>query len=519
MTHLFPIALIACAAMAACDEAAKCGPLGGVKDAGPNVSPDAGPDAGSAFGLVPGELRPVVLSVCETPDHSVFIAGGEPTATGGFIARLVGDRFVPEATPPGRPLWWVFSDPSGTVRSVGEEGRVVRRTELGFVDEPTGLDPRAHLWGGFSTSTTESWAVGGSVRRGGPKGLVLRKSGDAPWQVIHDPAFPSDLNFYKVWGDREGTLHFVGEGGLTVRFDGRRFERLLTNTSDLLFTVHGQPRGPILAVGGLASGRVLRYDDGLWVDETPPQAPPLNGVYVREDGRALLGGGNGTLLERSPEGVYQTIRVRGALPFTFHATLFGVDAWAVGGDLSTATQGAIATTRRPAPGIEFSDVSKPDVAPADLEVPDAALSDVVVPDLTIPDRALTDGSQSDGSALDDAPSRDAVHADAPSPQDALPLLADALRVLADGPLIDLPLPLPSHGEPCESSGYLCANNLECWSVFSNIGVPSAPVCMRTCTDPIDCSAAYGESPCCAPPGPQLLDRFCFSRELAGGSCP
>jgi len=47
-----------------------------------------------------------------------------------------------------------------------------------------------------------------------------------------------------------------------------------------------------------------------------------------------------------------------------------------------------------------------------------------------------------------------------------------------------------------------------------------PFCLQPCSAAADCDPAFGEGSCCAAPGPQILERYCFPAALAlGGTCP
>ncbi|MEZ4469167.1 MAG: hypothetical protein R3F43_33200, partial [bacterium] len=162
-------------------------------------------------------------------------------------------------------------------------------------------------------------------------------------------------NLYKVWGTGPDDVHLVGEGGVALHWDGQRFTRLDADTAEVLFTVHGQPGGPVLAVGGLTAGVVRRLDAGRWVDDGAPAAPPLNGDFVRPDGTALVTGARGIVLERTATGAWRRLRPPADDTIgdrTLHAVFVGPDTWAVGGDLSALREGVVATDHRPVPAWE-----------------------------------------------------------------------------------------------------------------------------------------------------------------------
>ena len=522
-------------------------------DARPPLA-DASPRASEWGALTVG---PVVLSAWGPSPNELFFVGGSPV-TGGFIGRLDGDRIVAEILPAGPALWWVWGADRDHVRAAGEGGRILRRTGSGWVAEETGLSARAQLWGGFSTSPDDHWAVGGAVRRGGEKGIVLRKQGGGPWTRVEDPAFPTESNLFKVWGAAPDDLHIVGEGGVALHWDGRTFRRVPTPDAELLFTVHGLPGGLILAVGGVTAGRVLRYENEAWVDDPLPAVPALNGVFVRSDGTALVSGTNGTLLLRATDGTYSSLSRAELQPYTLHAVFSGRDDWAVGGDLARGDVGVIATNRTPIPVDDFkalpdADASVSDATsghfdarlstdagpPADAQVRSDSMSAPDAPVAADSSRGDALGPRDFGEPVELGPSADAhLNTDARFTEDAVPArdaardqglppppdMAPPPRDLAPpapdlappGP--DMAPPLPGPGQPCADADYLCSGDIDCFSVMTANGF-SEPLCLQPCAGPADCDPAYGPAPCCAAPGPQLLMHYCYSAALVPEGCP
>lgn len=492
-----------------------------VVDAADGRPPDAA--VSPPWRVVEGPIEPIVLSAWGPSPETVFFAGGKSGAAGGFVARLEGGRITLESTPAGRPLWWVFGLDQDQVWAVGEEGRILRKRDGVWQRETTALDTKAHLWGGFATGPDDVWAVGGSVRRGGPKGLVLRHTAGNGWSVVTDPALPTETNLFKVWGTAPDDVHLVGEAGVAIHWDGAALRRVDTPTPDLLFTVHGRAGGPVLAVGGTVVGVALRWTGDTWVDDAPPEGPPLNGVFVRADGTALASGANGVLLERDVGGTWRRVRLPEAQAYTLHAVFSqGVD-WTVGGDLTSGVGGFIATTAAAVP--VFNGRASPQDAgvgldaqpPLDAALPpvDATVSpaDISPPrDVVLPPQ---DGGRTDAGPADAAPRLDVtqvVDAEVPPIPDAAPPIPDA------APLPDAAAPLPGPAASCELSQFLCQPGLDCYDVFAP-NVPRVTLCLRPCETPDTCDPEFGVAPCCTPPGPQLLDRYCVPSAFYGGQCP
>lgn len=302
------------------------------------------------------------LGVAAAAPDQVWFAGGRLEPPSATIARYDG-RLWPETVPAGPHLWWVFALGPQEAWACGSAGRILRRgADATWAEEPTGLGADAVLWGLWGASARDLWAVGGTDTPGGPRGLVLRSTGDGQWERLRAPGLPLEdpadefagLNLYKVWGTGPDDVYLVGEGGLALHWNGSEFKQLQTGVRDVLFTVHGQPQGPVLAVGGLSGGVVVRLDGPAPTLEALPSVPPLNGIFVRPDGTAIATGAQGVVLERTAAGTWQRLRpptTDGALATrTLHAVVVTDDGtWAVGGDLSALTDGILATSVDPLP--------------------------------------------------------------------------------------------------------------------------------------------------------------------------
>lgn len=323
-----------------------------------DAPPDPPPDPPAVDGLITvANTEPAWLGVWGD-GPVIFLAGG--TADAGRIARIAGDALTYEDTPDGPHLWWVFGTDPDHVWAVGAGGRILRRgPDASWVAETTDAPDDTVLWGVWGSSATDLWAVGGTDRSAGPRGVVLRSSGDGQWTRVVDTMLPLEdpadefagLNLYKVWGTGPDDVHLVGEGGIALRWNGAAFARVETETREILFTVHGRAEGPILAVGGLSESVVRRFDGTAWVDDGAPAAVPLNGVFVRPDGSAWVSGARGVLMYRSAAGAWTRIAASADAGFgarTLHAVWAEEAIWSVGGDLTALRDGVIATTQRPA---------------------------------------------------------------------------------------------------------------------------------------------------------------------------
>lgn len=318
----------------------------------------------AALRVVDADFPGALLGVGGAGDDVWFVGGAET----GTVHHLAGDTLRAESIPDGPRLWWVAptGEPGGAIAG-GEGGRILRRVggvwvadtlALGGPDEAEQLD-KAVIWGTFAAAPGDLWAVGGSVRRGGPKGLVLRSTGDGAWRRVEDPALPT-LNLYKLWGPAPDDLWIVGEGRVVLRWDGAAFTRHDVGTRDLLLTVHGQGEDAVAVGTGSEGGLLYRLDPatGGWRDVAPAGAPNLNGVFVRADGFVTAVGERGAVLLGDPAGRWHRLAPAAADAIgarTLHAVYEAPEGtiWSVGGDLTAGTNGLIVTTRPAGPLVEM----------------------------------------------------------------------------------------------------------------------------------------------------------------------
>ena len=346
---------------------------------------------------VADEVRGAFLGVWGEPrsDGKVWFVGGERDESGqdhSLIAVYEPERGIRlERDQSGGILWWIWGNgEDGGLWAAGEEGTILRRDEgevswaKELIDLNDELLEKLVIWGLWGTmradGQTEAWAVGGSVRRGGPKGVLLKRGLDGVWRRISADLLPAEssddpvagLNLYKIWGDGDHAW-IVGEGSLTLSAsiikeangslslsDWSQVE-LEDERPELLFTVTGQggvnrlkSEGAeidlLWMVGGYAKGRAWGWDQGRWSELSLPPISPLNGVASSSD-LVLAVGAQGGLLAWHPEliapqkaQIHQQW-VRGAESMTLHSAWASPkgEFWIVGGDLTTLRSGVIIT--------------------------------------------------------------------------------------------------------------------------------------------------------------------------------
>lgn len=291
----------------------------------------------------------------------------------------------------GGVLWWVWGSRSGQIWAAGEQGTLLTAQQsqgasswsqesLILEDD---LKEKLVIWGIWGTEAslangeefTQVWAVGGSVRRGGPKGVLLKRNRQGEWLRIQNDLLPVESatdplqggNLYKIWGNKT-ELWIVGEGSLTLKANLQVNESgvnlvdwetisLDSERPELLFTVTGlsneerseDNQAPWL-VGGYAQGRAWHWQDRQWTELQLPQVPSLNGVALGQD--FVLASGHQGLLMAWPhdisEGQDSRIHqqwVQGAESMTLHSIWHSTQGefWIVGGDLTTMQSGVIIT--------------------------------------------------------------------------------------------------------------------------------------------------------------------------------
>ncbi len=314
-------------------------------------APDEPAPVELALESVVTELDPIVLSVWGSADDDVWFAGGTLAPGGRYLAHYDGVALEAVEVPEGAALWWVWGTDAEHVWAAGDRGGLIARRDGAWVAERVPTDEKAVLWGVWGSSPTDLWAVGGTFRNDGPRGLVLRSTGDGTWTRLEDPALPDDANLYKVWGSGPDDVHIVGELGVALHYDGTALTRVDTDLTNLLFTVHGTPGGPVVAVGGLAEAAILEWDGAAWQDTGVRGDAGLAGVFVRPGGSALAVGNGGAAWRRSAAGEWSTASFPsldlGRL--TLHAVWAAHNTWVVGGDLQRQHRGLIATDIEPLP--------------------------------------------------------------------------------------------------------------------------------------------------------------------------
>jgi hypothetical protein len=333
----------------------------GVADLGPDAH-DAPADAEASWQPLTLEWPAALMGVHGRSHDDVWVVGARDTL-GPSLLHWDGARWerrILEVEGAEQvDLWWVHALPDGEVLVGGGDGALYS----GGLSEPFRRQDTPSLarqtvfgvWG--DPGTGRVYAVGGIGAR---SGFVWERGPDgATWRALPLPAdMPKLANgahagVFKVWGDGEGKVWFVGARGAALeREDEGPIELIETPTTQTLFTVVHDPVGDrALAVGGGSEGIALDLSRSPAAPvPVPPAAPLIQGVAIAPDGALVAVGARATTLTAAaPEGDLEPAEWAGGADLSAIDSLHAVwvdpegSVWSVGGDVlsSSLSKGAI----------------------------------------------------------------------------------------------------------------------------------------------------------------------------------
>jgi hypothetical protein len=312
----------------------------------------------------------------------VWVVGADVGA-GGTALHFDGTSWTRKDVGHRATLWWVFPFSENDVFFGGASSTILRFDGTTFMRMPTPGLARHTIFGLWGRRPDDVYAVG-SV--GGLNGFLWHFDGTR-WTTVDDVVgLPIDSKgntpgLFKVWGPPTGsTVYVVGGRGVVLRsLDGRRFERLDTDTRGTLFTVFADDAS-VTAVGGAGTGLLLEGTSGLSTVAVPPDVGLLQGVWRSGDTGYAVGQA-GVVLERRAAGwslVDHRLDVRAE---SLHATWVDPSGavWAVGGDVLSGamTNGVIVRGRAEpltAPLEPVAPPAPPAVLPCAFETPRPGIS-------------------------------------------------------------------------------------------------------------------------------------------------
>ena len=316
-------------------------------------APEPAPE--SEWTVLGAALPEALLSAFGDQRGSLHLIGAD-TGSGAAVYRLRGDAWIREVVDRPGDLWWGVQD-SGLTWLVGE-GRLVRHRTHDGSFETSEVHPDAALFGIWGAPRSPKWLVGGSSA-----GPVLLSEDD--WGEWVEAPLPSEVEgaLFKVWGRSSDDVWAVGSAGLILHFDGDAWTQVETALQEDLFTVHGDSEGT-WAVGGLTQGRILSWQAGEWIEESPPYAPRLQGVFARDGCPPVAVGLSGAVYQRN-DGVWEPQEA--PTEADLHAVWMDDDcgSFAVGGDFTSwPLDGGVALYRgtNPPPALDGAEIAPPDTA-------------------------------------------------------------------------------------------------------------------------------------------------------------
>ena len=286
-----------------------------------------------------------LLSITGSSASDVYTVGADPgDGFGPYVLHYDGTSWQRLNTGESGDLWWISTTPIDGAYYMAGVNRLVLRYDAATsrffeVPPPSGSETLFGIWG---ASGGDIWAVGGNPTDESGGGLLLHFDGITWSSIDLSNLFPTGIpTLYKVWGRSAADIYAVGRNGTILHFDGTSWSVVPSNTTQSLFTVHGNDT-VVAAAGGLSSGVILELQGNQFVDRAPAGSPQMNGVFVPPDNQAAAAGIVGTLALRSDTG-WSLANTGLSTGLDFHATWVDPDdgVWAVGGDLSNLTNGML----------------------------------------------------------------------------------------------------------------------------------------------------------------------------------
>ncbi|MEQ1566780.1 MAG: hypothetical protein ABMA64_14150 [Myxococcota bacterium] len=292
-----------------------------------------------------------ILSVWGSSSEDVFMVGSDDGA-GPVVLHWDGATWSRLATGSTGDLWWVFGV-SGldTVWMSGEGGRLLTYSRsAGTFTEEVVAEPAFKMFGVWASAADDVWVVGGDVN-GNADGVVVHWDGAAwttSWTADRNDQSPDTRRqVFKIWGSSPDDIFVCGTGALVAHYDGAAWESLqnMGYRANTYFTASGTGPDDVYLVGGEGNAQVLHWDGAAWEDLSPPPdqiVPIMNGVSASEAHGTAMCGQYGSIYWRTGTGWEADPRPR-ATSRDFHACWVDEQGavWAVGGDLTTLTEGVV----------------------------------------------------------------------------------------------------------------------------------------------------------------------------------
>jgi hypothetical protein len=280
---------------------------------------------GSTWEVALGGQRTTLYTVWAGPD-GVLAAGTDDTGDGGFYIRQNG-AWVPDVVAAGSPgrVTAISGLALTSLWAVDDRGQVWQRSATGWTTplslpgysgealfQADGLwtvgqagraweapNPGApafvNVSAGLGTGTYDAlWGAGDQMWTVGAAGTFAYRDGGSPWVSL-----PSGTNTdtYGLWADSvNGTFFSVGAQGTIAQGTSSGLVNLENSpTTADLHGVWGRSAFNVWAVGD--TGKILRFDGGMWMEAPPFTTEALNAVQGDDGGSDVwMVGSHGAVL-------------------------------------------------------------------------------------------------------------------------------------------------------------------------------------------------------------------------------
>ena len=304
--------------------------------------PGEGPQGGSDWRITaePDASVGALLSVWGTGPDELRAVGGQLVRVGepgvGVVLRRDGEAWIDEAIPADTPLLNWIHGAGGVEWAVGNAGAAIRRQDGGaFIRDDAPVD--APLWGVWVLSAGEAWAVGGDALDPASTGVLVHFVGGAWSEVALPPLDRPARALFQAWASGASDVYAVGHLGVILHYDGSRWAQAPSDTTDDLISLWGRGPSEIVAVGGRSNGVMARLHGGAWTATTLARFPALSGIWMADDGTAILAGARGTIATLAADAAEPELVDTPPSLLVLHA-VFGLaigERVAVGGSLDT----------------------------------------------------------------------------------------------------------------------------------------------------------------------------------------
>lgn len=240
-----------------------------------------------------------------------------------------------------------LNDDTSLIWVVGSGGKIFRKKgdmrSWESIPSPTNLD----LWGVWTYSENEAWAVGGNAADENSQTPALIKWNGMSWENVEIPELDRSgmRALFKVFGigkwvfavGMKGVIIGAQRDSNGVLGDWKQYkikvkEGSIASTEDLI-SLWGIDENQIMAVGGRSNGVIVRWDGQEWMSSVLTGVPGLNGIWMDQSGRSHTVGVRGAILTFNALS-WAGERKRTDTTLVLHS-IWGTqeELWAVGGSL------------------------------------------------------------------------------------------------------------------------------------------------------------------------------------------